>query len=656
MQLMNMKKYIFLWILFITAIPTFSQEGEIVETKITIQKENKSEDIPLDSIRNMYGGRYVDYKIITHDMDTIQIDTTLTIDKYFKHNYTHQDDFEWVAFANQGQTYNKLGYDFVNNNITPKLGISAKQFNFYNVEDINYYHVPTPTTILNYRSGFTGQYLNSLFTTNFNRYNNISINFKGLRSQGDYQRVRVSHKTFNVTYSFYNPAKRYQFRLHTSSQNLSNFENGGITDGSIVEFKEDNPDFTARRRVNVNLDDSESILKTSRYYYEHELRITNAKDTLQQNLTNLKLGHHINYEKSNYSFTTTDTDYFDDNPALFGTRTNDETADNTEFSEVENQVYLKFNSPWILGNFKVFSSLYNLNQSYDSINVVNTSTVIPKSKTTSYTSAGANWNGKLKGIFLNAYAEQVISGGDFGSNLHVNAGFKLKNNTLARAGIQLKTAAPSTNTMFYQSNFSNFNWNQNFDNVVYRTLYGNIKTKWINADAYIYQIDNYVYYNSNSVATQHNSPIDYLKVKVSNELKFGKFALNNTIMYQKLARGGGVFRVPELVTRNTLYYQNYFFKGKPLLAQIGITFKYFTKYYANEFNPVLNEFYIQNSTQIGDYPTFDVFVNGEVRRTRIYFKVENITDTLTGRNYFASPNNPARDLSVRLGIVWNFWN
>ena len=127
-------------------------------------------------------------------------------------------------------------------------------------------------------------------------------------------------------------------------------------------------------------------------------------------------------------------------------------------------------------------------------------------------------------------------------------------------------------------------------------------------------------------------------------------------MYQKLARGGNVFRVPEFVTRNTLYYQNYFFKGKPLLAQIGITFKYFTKYYANEFNPVLNEFYLQNNTQIGDYPTFDVFVNGEVRRTRIYFKVENVTASLTGRNYFASPNNPARDLSIRLGLVWNFWN
>lgn len=655
MQLLNMKKYIFLWVLFITTSSLFSQETKLVETKIKTKKEEKSEVIPLDSIKNMYGGRYVDYKMITYEHDTIQIDTTLSIEKYFKHNFTHQDDFEWLAFANQGQTFNKLGYDLINNQITPKLGVTAKLYNYRKTEDINYYHVPTPTTILDYRSGFTGQYLNTLFTANFGKHNNVAINYQGLRSQGDYQRVRVSHTNFSFIYSYYNPRNRYQFRTHVTAQKLSNYENGGITETSITEFKQDNPDFSVRRRVNVNLDDSESLLKTTRYYYEHELRITNSKDSLQQNLTNLKLGHHISYEKSKYSFQSSDTQYFDDNSDIYGTRDNSITDDKTNFTETENQVYLKFNSPWILGDFKVFSSLYNFKQSYDSIKTVNTIN-IPKTNTTSYTSAGASWNGKLKGIFLNAYAEQVISGGDFGSNLHVNAGFKLKNNTLARAGIQLKTAAPNANTMFYQSNFSNLNWNQNFDNIIYRTLYGNIKTKWINVDAYIHQIKNYVYYNSNSIASQHSSTVDYLKIKVSNEFKFGKFALNNTIMYQKLARGNDVFRVPEFVTRNTLYFESYLFKGNPLLAQVGISFKYFTKYYANDFNPVLNEFYIQNHTQIGNYPTFDVFVNGEVRRTRIYFKVENVTADLTGRNYFATPNNPARDLSIRLGLVWNFWN
>jgi hypothetical protein len=48
-----------------------------------------------------------------------------------------------------------------------------------------------------------------------------------------------------------------------------------------------------------------------------------------------------------------------------------------------------------------------------------------------------------------------------------------------------------------------------------------------------------------------------------------------------------------------------------------------------------NEFRIQNEEQIG-FPTVDVFLNAQVRRTRLYFKVDNATSSLTDRNYFSA--------------------
>lgn len=654
-----MKKSLFLWIILATINTIFSQEKvNVVEQEIVINKKQEKGNIPLDSIKNMYGGRYVDYKIINAVNDTIQIDTILRIHKYFQHNYTQKDDFEQLTFANQGQTFNKLGYDFVNNNITPKFGVTAKFYNYYEVEDMEYYHVPTPTTILYYRSGFEGQVLNSTFTTNFGKHQNFSIGYKGLRSKGDYQDSRASHVNFRVSYTYYNPEKRYQFRTHIISQKIDNQENGGLTDQSIIEFKNDNPDLSARGRVNINLNNSESFFKTSRYYFEHELRILNSKDSLQKNLTNLKIGHSINIENRKYKFTSTDTGYFDsDNvKAIYGERETDQTGDRTEFNTARNQLYLKFNSPWVLGNFKVFTSLYNTTHSFNQKKEINTIS-IPQENKVNYSSFGANWNGKYKGIFLNAYGEQVVTSGNLSNNLHINAGFKLKNSIKVKGGIQLKTVAPNATATLYQSNIANLNWrNLNFDNETYRILYGSIKTKWANVTVNLNQIEDYIYYNTTSQASQYNQTIDYLKVKLSNEFKFGKFRLNNTILYQKLAQGDEAFRVPELVTRNTFYYESYFFKGNPLFAQIGLSFKYFTKYYANEFNPVINEFYTQNNTKIGSYPTFDVFVNAEVRRTRIYFKVENITSSFTGRDYFVTPNQPTSDLTMRLGLIWNFWN
>jgi hypothetical protein len=153
---------------------------------------------------------------------------------------------------------------------------------------------------------------------------------------------------------------------------------------------------------------------------------------------------------------------------------------------------------------------------------------------------------------------------------------------------------------------------------------------------------------------QYTDQITYLKVKANREFKYWKLALDNTVMYQNVSSGSSVFRVPEVVTRNTIYYTDYWFKGKPMLVNIGITFKYFTKYKANAYNPLLAEFTLQNDEEIG-FPTFDVFFNAQVRRTRIYLKVDNVTSGFSKKNYFSAPNYPYRDFTVRFGLVWNWF-
>ena len=91
-----------------------------------------------------------------------------------------------------------------------------------------------------------------------------------------------------------------------------------------------------------------------------------------------------------------------------------------------------------------------------------------------------------------------------------------------------------------------------------------------------------------------------------------------------------------------------------LLLETGITFKYFTEYKMNAYDPLLSEFYLQEE-QFGGFPMVDFFVNAQVRRTRLYFKLENITSSFTGRNYYSAPLNPYRDFTVRFGLVWNFF-
>jgi hypothetical protein len=152
---------------------------------------------------------------------------------------------------------------------------------------------------------------------------------------------------------------------------------------------------------------------------------------------------------------------------------------------------------------------------------------------------------------------------------------------------------------------------------------------------------------------QYSNTINYLSVKASNEFKFGKIALNNTLLYQKTDQQELVLNVPEFLTRNTLYYSQEMFR-KALFFQTGVTFNYFTNYYANEYNPVIGEFFVQNKKEIGNFTNFDFFFNAKIQRTRIYLILEHFNSSLSGNNFYATPNNPYRDFIIRFGLVWNF--
>jgi hypothetical protein len=153
---------------------------------------------------------------------------------------------------------------------------------------------------------------------------------------------------------------------------------------------------------------------------------------------------------------------------------------------------------------------------------------------------------------------------------------------------------------------------------------------------------------------QYDKTINYLSVKASKEIKFWKLALDNTILYQKVDQSNDVVNVPQIVTRNTLYFTDYVFK-KAMLLQTGVTFQYFTKYYANDYNPLMGEFYVQNESKIGGFPMMDFFINARVKQTRIFLKAEHFNSAWTGYDFYSAPNYPYRDFIVRFGLVWNFF-
>ena len=596
--------------------------------------------------------KYTDYKIISHKNDTTIVDTTLTIQKHYKFNFLRKDDFELLAFHNQGQTFNKLGYDFGKIALLPDIGFKGKQFNYLNIEDIDYYHVPTPTSEIMYRTGLQqGQVLDALFTVNFSKRFNVGIAYRGLRSLGAYRRSLASTGNFRLSFNYESPKGQYAIRGHAVSQDFTNQESGGLTETALTAFLTDDSNFSSDRgRLDINLNDAESILEGKRAYVEQTYKILSSKDTVNhKDFSNLKIGHSFTKESKFFEFKqNTASDSFDTN------RIAGSVANRTNYLVYSNQFFLDFNSKYVLGKFRVHSGYTSYNYGYDNLqnNLVNIEYNRLKGGGASF---GADWKGKIKNFYINASGTLTPGNGRLaGNDLSAEALFKKDSVFLIKAKLRINTKTPDFNFILHQSNYNKFNWQNNFTNIGTKVLGFELRSKWGNALLDISNIDNYTYFSKDGLPSQYDKNINYLKAKFSKEFKFWKFGFDNTVMYQKVANGSEVLRVPELVTRNTLYFSDNWFKGNPLLVQIGATFKYFTKYKANAYNPLLGDFILQNDTEIG-YPTLDLFFNGRVRRTRVYFKGDNISSLFLKKNYLSAPSYPYRDFVIRFGVVWNWF-
>jgi hypothetical protein len=276
-------------------------------------------------------------------------------------------------------------------------------------------------------------------------------------------------------------------------------------------------------------------------------------------------------------------------------------------------------------------------------------------------SVGGEYKNKIGQFLVHGKLGVNISGDFNGNYLDGKASYQFRDSSYVQAKLNINSKAPNYNYLLYQSDYINYNWQNSFDNVRTKQLGFELNSKkFFNAQVDYTTIDNHTYFSQSAAdnnlvkPNQFSGTINYFRIKLEKEFKRGKFALNNTVRYQKVIDGEGVLNVPEFVTRNTLYYSNHFFK-KALFLQTGIIFNYFTEYNTNAYDPVLAEFYVQNENKIGGFPRLDFFINAKVRQTRIFLKAEHFNSSFTGYNFYSAPNYPYRDFAIRFGIVWNFF-
>ncbi|MGB6269353.1 MAG: putative porin, partial [Olleya sp.] len=534
----------------------------------------------------------------------------------------------------------------------PGFGAKAKHFNYMNANDVNYFHVPTPLTELYFKTAFTqGQQLDAFFTTNTSKQLNMSIGYKGMRSLGFYQNSLTSTGNLRITASYKTKNNRYVLNTHFTSQDILNEENGGLKDDNIPFLESGDDDFKDRGVLEVNFENAQNLLLGKRFYLNHSYDVVRPKDSVSSN--KIQLAHIMMLEDKIYTYdqTSANADYFGE---AFQT-TN--LQDRSELEQFTNQFQLNYSNA-TLGNIQFNATHNNYNYGYDRI-VLLDQNIIPNRLKGDILSVGGKYNKNYKGFNLKGEAGLNISGDFEGNYISGTASYQLNKDVNVLANINHSSVTPDFNTLLFQSDYKNYNWRNQFNNTKTQQLLFKIQSnKYANLTLDFNTINDYVYFAKNQddavKAFQNNNTITYLKLKLQKEIKYKNLALDNTILYQTVNDNSSSLNVPQLVTRNTLYYSNHVFK-KAMFLQTGIIFNYFTAYKMDAYDPLLSEFYTQNQQELGGFPRLDFFVNAKIRQTRIYLKAEHFNAAFTGRNYYSAPNQPFRDFAVRFGLVWNFF-
>ncbi len=593
------------------------------------------------------------YKIISAARDTTFVDTTLTIQKKYKFNYLRKDNFELLQFSNVGQTYNSLAYSFDRMNLKPLFAAQSHHFNYKEIEDVNYYNVPTPLTELYFKTAYNqGQQLDAFFTVNTSPQFNFSVGYKGVRSLGKYQHALTSTGNFIFTSNYYTKNKRYFIRAHVAAQDNYNQENGGLTDNSLGLFINNDPEFSDRGRLDVNFEDAENKLEGLRFYGDHYYELISNRDSTGYSV--LTIGNVLSYEDKFFR-------YNQSKPFNGYGRSYESTnlATKTKLEDFNVKAYADFNNS-LIGKITAWTGYTDFNYGYNSVLILDDGR-IPNRIKGNIIEAGAAYEKEYHGFKLFGQGAINVAGDFDGNYIQGGASYDLNDDYNAKASISVHSVAPNFNFLLYQSDYQNYNWKTELANVKTQELKFEINTKKFgNASVSYTGIDDYAYFgirtnDSTPSPMQASTRVDYLKIKAEKEFTFGAFALDNTLMYQQTLSGESVFNVPQLITRNSLYYQDHWFQ-RALFMQTGVTFKYFTKYNMNAYDPVLAEFYVQNDQELGGFPLVDIFFNAKIRQTRIFFVYENFTNLFSGKSeHFAAPGYPYRDAVLRFGLVWNFF-
>jgi len=527
-----------------------------------------------------------------------------------------------------------------------------------NIGSTRFYTTKSPLSSIKFVTGGTNYHESErfgfMFTANANKRLNFGVNIDYVYARGEYKNQAAKLFSGSLFGSF--SGRRYSGSGVLSLNSMSNKENGGIKDDLYIT----NPPagFEDAENIPINISvGAQSSYSQMQFFYNHsyslgfERKVKGANDTiLYEYVPVTRFLHTIsfdNYQKRYYELTP-ELDFYKN---TYRTLTNDTAALQRLSNRFAVNLAEEFNK-WM--RFGLTAYVHN-----DVERFVFARDSLTRDSVLSTMRIGGELSKRMgQKLTYKVNADIALLGyrvGDLNLSAELGTRFRLWKDTIElRANAFTSTTEPDFHLKQYESN--HFKWNNEFSKVFKTHIGGRfaIPTKSLWLDIAVENIANHVYFDSTAMPKQNTGSVQVLSAKLIKNFRFGRFGLDNTVVYQDNFGNESVMPLPKLSLYHNLFYADKWFKV--LSTQIGTTVRYHTSYYAPAYMPATGQFYNQLETKVGNYPVISVYANFHLKRTRFFFEYYHLNQLFMKGVYYSIPNYPINPATLRMGLTWNFYD
>jgi len=543
----------------------------------------------------------------------------------------------------------KRSYYYDNGNLAAKGHFKAWQFDVpssllkgfgdFGYQNIfrNKYQVPildvmSPVAELHYMSTYRqGSHFGGYFSQNIRPNFNYYLGYARTHSQGKFIRQETNYDNFDWSMNYRSKNNKYKFLFIFIWQKTKNEENGGLSD--MEDFR--NNIESQNELYSVRLYNSRGISRKTQLMLNHQYMLASTDST---QLNGLAVYHKFGFNDKYHVFTSSDTSwknfYFADN-----------AADSTRFQSIYNEGGLKWdiNGKFLQSiNGGVFYNAHNYKGKY-------------LKRSGNEIGVAVNFNGLGGDRFFWEADGKYLVGEKSAAHVNLKVNYAFKNSQLGAYALA-ESLQPTYFEEAYISN--NFIWAQSFDKNKNKTELGvNYTLKhWLKVEGGLTNLSNWIVMNESAKPVQIGENIAMINTNLYLHL-FSKNAVKWDVnaAYNQMLSGAEFYRLPPLALESKLFWDYSSFKNA-LTGQFGLSLKYFSKYYANDYNPSNGTYYLQNNVEIGNFFYLNAYAVVKIKTLRVFLVLENILEGFLPYDYFSTPGYAMNDRTFRLGIKWRFFN